>query len=40
MLETLYNNLVREDADVAMCGIYSEYANGIKEHTLRMNIWF
>ena len=30
MLETLYNNLVREDADASICGIYSEYANGIK----------
>ena len=27
MLETLYNNLVREDADASMCGIYSEYAD-------------
>lgn len=30
MMEMLYNNLCKEDADVSMCGIYSEYADRIK----------
>ncbi len=30
MLGSLYDNLIRENADVAMCGIFSEYADRIQ----------